>query len=364
MRKIIKLLVLLFLNLAAVSQDSAWYGAFSGRIGQHPVVLQLHQTAGQYTGFYYYQRSQLPIEFTGMADNGNLRLRAFSQWDRSRDAVDEVFVLNLHGDSLTGTWQLTDTSRRLDVALARESKPPFSLRNFHVTGNTRLRPGRDDSPAASFDASLLWPAGKQTAAVALQKAISKFAGAKETIINPQQYLDNRKKTFLNDYQAGFRDVADSDWVEFPAGYAHDQLENMRVVYFSDKWISLSRFFYSFTGGAHGNYASQYLCFDIRQEKALRLGDVLMPSGIVVAPEFLAENLRRQLGLMNNEPLSNGGLFENEVPVTENFYLTGTGIVFSYPPYEIAPYALGEIQVFLTFQQMKAYLQPAFAEIIR
>lgn len=124
-------------------------------------------------------------------------------------------------------------------------------------------------------------------------------------------------------------------------------------------MSLGGFWHSYSGGAHGNYGTKYLCFDIVRQKVLQLKDMLIPQGIATAQAFMAKSLRKQLGLTSEEPLSEGGILKDEIPVTENFYLTG--IAFSYSPYEIGPYAVGEIEIFLRFQELKAYLQTEFSK---
>jgi hypothetical protein len=45
------------------------------------------------------------------------------------------------------------------------------------------------------------------------------------------------------------------------------------------------------------------------------------------------------------------LFENKIPVTENFGLMENGILFDYPPYEIASYAAGEIDLLITYEEL-------------
>lgn len=46
-----------------------------------------------------------------------------------------------------------------------------------------------------------------------------------------------------------------------------------------------------------------------------------------------------------------------------FLLTGKDITFSYYPYDIGPYFMGNIAVFIPFKDIEPYLQPAFKKLI-
>jgi hypothetical protein len=63
-------------------------------------------------------------------------------------------------------------------------------------------------------------------------------------------------------------------------------------------------------------------------------------------------------MKRNEPLSNA-LFENSIEPTNNFCITKKGILFLYNPYEIAAYAMGEIELFIPFEELKTVVNPRF-----
>ena len=58
-----------------------------------------------------------------------------------------------------------------------------------------------------------------------------------------------------------------------------------------------------------------------------------------------------------QELQNKGYWlENLVP-TENFYVNAMGLTWLYNPYEIAPYAMGTIQITLSYNQIMPYILP-------
>lgn len=121
----------LFSGSTVNSQDSVRHQAFTGKIDRHPITLHLQESGGEYSGFYYYHSSKTPIELKETKGYENLRLSAFSRWDRTTGAAEEEFVLSVKGDSLNGTWQPGDGSRKLAVKLSRLPAPPFV---FQVNG--------------------------------------------------------------------------------------------------------------------------------------------------------------------------------------------------------------------------------------
>ena len=117
--------------------------------------------------------------------------------------------------------------------------------------------------------------------------------------------------------------------------------------------------YVFTGGAHGITKTQQLVFDAVTGKQLALADFFV-SGFESALDKLIERRFRQMkGLTPTEALNGqkGGLFENTIHHNENFAVTGSGIRFVYNQYEIAPYAVGQVIIDLSFDDLKGILKP-------
>ena len=90
--------------------------------------------------------------------------------------------------------------------------------------------------------------------------------------------------------------------------------------------------------------------------------MLNQAGIKNLQSLLETQFRKDRNLKSNEPLTEGGLFENKIEPNDNFFLTSKGIGFNYMPYEIGPYALGEIDIFIPFSQLTSYLQPAIKKL--
>jgi hypothetical protein len=117
--------------------------------------------------------------------------------------------------------------------------------------------------------------------------------------------------------------------------------------------------YAFTGGAHGMSVTQYLVFDTENGKQLGLADFFRPGFEATLDKLIDRRFRQIRGLSENDPLNSekGGLFDDKIKHNENFAVTGSGIRFLYNQYEIAPYAVGDIEIELSFDDLRDILKP-------
>ena len=62
-------------------------------------------------------------------------------------------------------------------------------------------------------------------------------------------------------------------------------------------------------------------------------------------------------------INSEALYTDGFKCDHNFYLIKEGFVFHYDQYEIASYADGPIDIFLSFKEVEPYLNPKFAKRI-
>jgi hypothetical protein len=72
---------------------------------------------------------------------------------------------------------------------------------------------------------------------------------------------------------------------------------------------------------------------------------------------MEDALRDYSKLSPGEPLSAGYYFDNSVEVPANFFLGPEGVGFHWDPYEIAPYAVGPVEVVVPYNQLQGLLTP-------
>ncbi len=154
-------------------------------------------------------------------------------------------------------------------------------------------------------------------------------------------------------------VADTDYTsEFPPDWVFSFETDFRVTFNSKDFISVVLDYYEFTGGAHGNYYS--IGYNIRTSdgKVFGISDILKPNSLQALNEFCAEEI---MNMFDANSLNEAGLFEDELNISEDqdFYIIPNALVIQFDPYEVAPYAMGSIDVELEFSKIKNIIRIIF-----
>lgn len=87
---------------------------------------------------------------------------------------------------------------------------------------------------------------------------------------------------------------------------------------------------------HGNCATKYINFCMTDGKILHLYELMKPGYQL----RLRDIIRKKIQEKNLELLVN----INEIEIPKEFAITSQGLIFSFDPYDIAPYAEGTIEV--------------------
>ena len=105
--------------------------------------------------------------------------------------------------------------------------------------------------------------------------------------------------------------------------------------------------YEYTGGAHGNRYLLIQNYDLQTGNAVSEQDLFIDDYYEPLKSLLLEALIVQTDeAETKKDLRRLGYSVDDVVPNENFYVTAEGITYVYNPYEIAPYAMGCIQISL------------------
>lgn len=138
-----------------------------------------------------------------------------------------------------------------------------------------------------------------------------------------------------------------DFPDMPGSWAWEY--NMKIYYETPKILCLVSDAYMFTGGAHPNSFSGYYNINKETGDTLSLKDLLAPGFETKLNQLIDKKYREMKGLKPGDNLAEkGDLFDNKIGFNYNVAVTKEGgLEFYYNPYEIAPYAVGPIQITLT-----------------
>ena len=146
----------------------------------------------------------------------------------------------------------------------------------------------------------------------------------------------------------------SDYISHIENYS----SQFGIDYLSKKVVSINKLVYEYTGGAHGNYATVNSVYSLEDGSKLKIEDLIT--------DLKNTDL---LNLIKNKLLKIEGRDErsyfdlNELSLeNNNFYITSSGLVFTWGIYEIGPYAIGETRVLIPTEEIKPYLKDEYKTI--
>lgn len=122
-------------------------------------------------------------------------------------------------------------------------------------------------------------------------------------------------------------------------------------------VSLRVVYSDYTGGAHGMYAYAGETYDVKTGKLLYLSDIIkdVEGFYPLAVDYLIDALYAEYEDALFSDYSNW-VAEIVVPENEpNWYLTASGIVISFSPYEVGPYAMGAPEITLPYEIFGEYI---------
>ncbi|WP_256002549.1 DUF3298 and DUF4163 domain-containing protein [Pedobacter deserti] len=176
-------------------------------------------------------------------------------------------------------------------------------------------------------------------------------------------------TIGNDIKySGYQDIAQ----QFIQQYENDRAANkdrrftwfmgmnMTVQLNKPELISILNTYFYYQGGAHPN--TVFLSYNISPASGqlLTLDSLLVP-GKRQELESLAEQVfRKDEGLKPTETLAGRYFFiDDRFALTKTFTFNESGIIFTYSPYEIKPYAAGKTDLHIPLKDLEGLIRPEY-----
>ena len=162
------------------------------------------------------------------------------------------------------------------------------------------------------------------------------------------FLEQEFKQSIEWYDEIISDTTEIEDTSFKFQYSFET--GFQVVYNSRDFISIVLDHYQYTGGAHGNYVA--FGYNIRLEDGafITLKDIVEESALDLLTFECEESI---LEKYEANSLMEAGLFENEIVLTldQDFYIIPGALVLQFDPYEIGPFAMGEITAEIQFEKI-------------
>jgi hypothetical protein len=356
-----RLLNIIFLGLLLLSHsysgDKSWFKSFKGIIGSSTVTMNILNYNGEIRGFYYYDKYSVPMNVLGNFKNDSLSLVAYLN---SYDS--ENFKGILKNGNYTGQWS-ADTNKTAAFQFKDNTSVSEQFEYVFVYGKKELFEGMEYPPAATYTEGSVWPGDEYEHSAFLRKQILKEKRFPQNLQAIGGRMLENKKAFIKDFLEMNKDLTRDEGMD-GWSYSREEQDLITIAYMDRNILVLSRMLYSYTGGAHGIYGSGYICLDLNGQNVIKLNDVLTSQGISKLPGLLEKNYRLQNDIDPKQTLQEAGLFEDTINANDNFLLTPGALIFNYTPYEIAPYAAGEVMIYIPISELEAYLKPEIKKILK
>jgi hypothetical protein len=151
-----------------------------------------------------------------------------------------------------------------------------------------------------------------------------------------------------------RENAMSEYID--AIYREEQIITSNVMDVHKNVMSYAVERYVFMGGAHGSNYRIFCNYDLATGNRLQEKDLFKEGFEAPMTELLLKNMVAQnADFQLVEDLEEYGYNVDEIHPNNNFFLTDSSLVYVFNPYDIAPYALGETEIAISYDELKDLL---------
>lgn len=223
----------------------------------------------------------------------------------------------------------------------------LTFKEHHISEKVHLF-GNENYPAFTIDVHINLPEDKTNFQGLSQVMMRSYF---DSLYLPQKSIDENLKALVHAHISEYRSIEkDLEFDSLDIGYSYnwEMIENNQILNQNEYFVSFMNEIFMYTGGAHGNSIRNHYVYDTKNEKLLQAKDIL--------------NLDQCEAIINLQKASaeKAGIFLDEIFMggfrcSSNFYLIKEGIIFHYDQYEIASYADGPIDIFISFTEIAPFL---------
>ena len=158
----------------------------------------------------------------------------------------------------------------------------------------------------------------------------------------KEIFDENPKDFL-------KDISENDIISDGEWFNEASLE---LFDYYKEFTTISIFYSNYTGGVHPNSSLQLLVYQGNNFKNITIEDIIGGGDKNRFIDTAEKAYKIFRGLLPNESLTKDDWFENVFELSTSFAITDNGLLFTYSPYEVKPYASGYTYFILPYYMLK------------
>lgn len=235
------------------------------------------------------------------------------------------------------------------VFSCKKDTPPPEFEELNIDLVSQLDCDPEEENCAFISINIPWAANTNSRNKRINDQIESH------VINLLDYQEENNFKSLESISQNFIDSYEAAAIEFPEyNIPWEASLNGRVMYMSEKIISIEFNLALFTGGAHGFTSISFLNIDPATGLELKNEDLFTAE----FTGYVEDYFRRSYDIPANEPInSTGFLFNNDqFELPENIGFNQQKIILRYNVYEVASYAEGGIKIEIPKEEAREYLK--------
>lgn len=357
LKNFISLSIAIILSFSGTAQQ-VFYKHLEGKIGNSiTVVFDIIAAGNKLSGYYYYHFADhsgdtswtyygksMPISGT-ITSEGRFEFSEFNP-----EVKGSVFRGEMNDGVIHGIWLSGDGAKQLPFE-AIENYPPgtMAFNVIYLWDETTLF-DKKKSPVATIELSVLLPAeySDQAAADSVKAFIyGDFFHGSSLQEEPLTLLHKSRQLYFSNYRSSNEDIyqdgaSSFDWMK---------VKETRILHNEHNILSLEVYDYGFTGGAHGLPISKFQVTDLISGTRITLDDLFRKDYQNDLRDIINIAARNKYRLERNQSLKDAGFYSEFIDPADNFYMTRDGIGFYYNQYEVAPFAMGPVNIFISYRNL-------------
>lgn len=247
-----------------------------------------------------------------------------------------------------------------------EYTDPFVMENWPKDDEVGI-------PNCWVHVDMLYPQIDDEKYIALRDSLVKSLAQRITMVPHNNFSKDSTQAFVNSYVAAQvsdykEDLNQASELDFDV-YSYSVFSRRidlcdSLVYNKNGIVSITMLSQEYTGGVHGNDLLTTFNYDLERNEAITPSVLFLDPKDSRIVELLLGKLMVEFDASTPEELEYAGIFNYQVlEITNNFYFTEEGITFYYNPYELAAYAVGPIELSVTYSELSPFLNGAYTKLL-
>ena len=306
--------------------------------------MKLTREGERLTGNYFYQKIGTKIDLKGTIDkDGNVSLEEFDPSGKQTGIFKGMWRSDEDGlINIVGNWMKPGSDKKTAFSLHEE---PIEL---SAGAEILAKQLKESNKKLKYDVEVQYP----QLSGSMNPNAEKFNQEVKKMVT-RKVAEFKKDTGDAETQESMTDEAMSSHISmsYTTALARDDLISVQFDIGS----------YS-SGAAHPNSYSQVINFDLKNGKALRLGDLFKPGAkyLQAISAYCIKDLQKQSTTRGPDAmLDNDQIRSGAAPEAKNYQswtITKKGVGINFDAYQVAPYAAGRQYVLVPYSALKELIK--------